>query len=743
MSAATNLLSANTAGIETDSAGWTAGANTVKARTTARFYAEASSLRLTATAAGTVTATTTDRVAVVAGTEYTAYAYMANIVAAAGRAGTVSVSWYAGPVGGSPISTVTSDPITLANATTWTEPPPILIATAPAGATYASMTLTVTGLSAAAQVVCDVMTFGPPNIVAGNLMPYNTQGLEVSVAGWAAETNASITRVTTNSYEGWASMQSTATAAGDMEVRTVAMFPVTAGTEYFASMLARPSAAGLTFRPEVMWLNASNAAVGTRLSYSWTPAAAAWTRVSASGVAPPGAVKARLVVFAVATAPGQTWITDQMVLRPAPILESSYLRYNEQSFEESVGGWNADEGCTIARSTARAWEGGASMAVTTDGTGQAVVRVIRDFPVTPRQVYRVAPYIYHAVLPTQFTVDLLYSWYDADGVFIHTSYFRWILGSGAGWWAPVGSATAPAGSATVNVGIRFINPPTAEVFYVDNVAVGPGGIGIIADPIPGAYGAAISMQGITTGGYTHWGLWRMAPDGALIPIRGSDGEMSDVIITGDAAVAEDYEAPLGEPIRYYLRVWTSPALYVATYSDPITLPEPDDKTVILKDPGMPARITTAVVGTLPDWTRAARQGVNAVRGRARPIVISDVRTSRAGPMTLVTETREDLDAMWWLLETGNTIFLQWPRSWGERDIYVQVGDVTETHIVPYAGFSDRTWSVPLIEVDRPTGGVMGSADRTWEDVEEDNTDWLSVLTSHASWLDVYAGTEAA
>ncbi|MFD4699766.1 hypothetical protein [Streptomyces niveus] len=744
MSVASNLLAANVASIETDATGWTAGASTTRTRSTARFYSGVASLLLTATAAGSVTATTASRVAVVAGTEYTSYAYFANITSVAGRTATVSVSWYANAAGGSPISTSTSAALTLATATTWSEPPPILIATAPVGAAFASVTVTVTGLAAAAAVAVDVISLGPPNAVSGNFLPYNTQGLEVSAVGWAAETNATIARTTTDSYEGWACLQSTSGAAGSMEVRTVASVPVTVGTEYLALSYVRAPAAGLDFKVQILWLDGASAPIGTRASYTWQPTATAgsWTRCTASGVAPAGAVTAKLVLTLTATAAGQVWITDQMSLARAALIPQSFLNYNAQSIEMDASAWNASANCTIARSTARSWEGAASLMVTPTGAGDAIVRLTQDFPVTPRQVYRMYPYVYHGVMATDPVVDMLFSWYDADGVFMHTSYYRWIMGAGAGWWAPLGSAPAPAGAAKVNVGLRFVAPTAGDIFYVDHVAVGPGGVGVVADPIPDAYGASIHVQGLTTSGYTYWSLMRMTPDGALTPVRGPDGDMSRLTITGDTAVAEDYEAPLGESIRYYMKRWTTDP-YAMANSDPLTLPEPPDTTVILKDPGLPARSTTAVVGTLPDWTRAARQGVNAVRGRARPVVISDVRTSRTGTLTLVTQSQAEIDAMWWLLETGNVLLLQWPRAWGERDVYVTAGDATEAHIVAHAEYMDRTWSVPLIEVDRPIGGVTGSGDRTWSTVSTESPDWLTVLTTSSSWLDVYTGVEGA
>lgn len=739
MSVATNLLPSNTSSIDTDTSGWSPGSNTTMVRNTSRAYSGTTSLQLTATAAGTVTATTSARVPVTAGQTYTAYAYFANLAAASGRQVNVFIGWFSSVTGGTAISWSTSSNSTLPNSTSFATPPPVVIATAPAGATYAVVGITGMSLTAGASVLADAISFGPPALISGNLIPYSVQSVEVDATGWQSLWQATFASSSTQSFEGWRSLAITSTATGVCRVGTVASFPVTAGVEYMGSVWVYAPSGAPTWHTSVRWYDATDTLISSS-TQEWGMSPAGWTRIPVIDTAPAGAVAARLVLEPVATAVGQTWFCDQMAFYPAPVEPGSLLGYAARGMETGSTAWVAAGGCTKARSEAFAFQGVASLKITCDGTADAVVQLAFTVPVTARQAYRMTPHVYHAGRTVAPVVDLLFDWYNSADILIESSFYRWSMGTSPGWYAPVGSAVAPTGATNLRIGMRFIGPANGDAFYADNISVAPGGLGAIADLIEGSYGARVSLQGLTTDGMSKWGVWRMLDDGSMTPLRGPEGDLTNSTITGDLAIVEDFEAPLGVDCRYYVKVWTG-STYRASTSDSITLPEPPDTAVVIKDPGLPARWAEAVVarGGMPDWTRNARQGVNAVRGRARPIVISDVRTSRAGSMTLVTETQDELDSMWWLLETGNTLLLQWPSEWGERDVYVQVGDVTEAHVAEYAGYKDRTWTVPLTEVDRPVGGITGSTDRTWQDVLDDRSDWLDVMANATTWLDVYTG----
>ncbi|MEV6684447.1 hypothetical protein AB0N28_03730 [Streptomyces sp. NPDC051130] len=597
------------------------------------------------------------------------------------------------------------------------------------------MTITVTGLSAGAVVAADVMTLGVPTTWAGNLLSYNTSSGETDATGWSALTNCTVDRVTSDSWEGWYSLRLTSVAAGNTRANSTLSVPVTVGTVYTGMTYVKPTVTTDVIL-EIRWYDASDAFLsGSAVTWSAVPAGA-WTRLTAIGTAPATATAARLAVRPQASGAGQTWLFDYNGLTLAPLIAGNLLSYGTQSFEVDAAGWSAVSGCTIARTTASQVQGAASMAITTTG-GAATVKTVAAVPVTPRLAYKATAYLYHGATATNVDVDVLFTWYDALGVEITTGTYRWTTSPAAGWYTPMGADVAPDTAVSLRVAFRILSPGTGT-YYLDEAAVTRGGLGIIADVIPGAYGAAISLQGLTTGGHTHYGVWRVRDDGALTAIRGETGDMTAVPITGDVAVATDYEAPLGVPLQYSVRVYTG-SDYLRAASRSVVIPEPPVTDVVVKDPVQPVRSSTLTVDTVPDWTRAARQGVHQISGRTTPIVITDVRTSRTGTMTVVTETRDDITRLWWLLESGNTLLIQWPSTWGEQDVYVQVGDVQETHILRWAKYQDRTWTLPLVEVDRPIGGLVGSATRTWADVEAESSDWLDVLTTHSAWLGVYSG----
>ncbi|QEU76879.1 hypothetical protein CP967_31140 [Streptomyces nitrosporeus] len=588
----------------------------------------------------------------------------------------------------------------------------------------------------------DVISLGPPQTPSGNLLPYNTASVEVSTAAWSAYTNAVVSRSSEAAWEGWHSLVATSVAAGPMDIGQAPLVSVTPGVEYVASAVVRPDVAS-TVRVDLRWYDASSALM-SQSDTPWSAPAGTWTTCTTIGIAPPGAAFARLVLHPVATDVGQRWLFDRMALRPAPTPVGSLIGYNIASMEVDASGWSAIAGCTVERSTDRWWEGSASLKITADGTTDAWVGTTAVIPVTPRVSYSATPMVWAAAsTATRIFVTRL-TWQNSAGEDIRISDFRWRIVAGAsGWFVLPSSGAAPDAASSVRVSVAFEAPTAGDVYHIDAVDVVPGGVSAIADPLPDQYGARITLSGLTTDAHTYWGLWRADATGDRTPVRGSTGDTSQMLITGDSTIVEDFEAPLGVPTTYVLALWTPAGSSRRTTSDAIVIPEPAPSEVVLKDPGLPARQTTAAVskGGQPQWTRRARQGVNAVRGRSRPIVISDVRTSREGTMTLVTETTEDLASMWWLLETGNVLLIQWPSLWGERDVYVSVGDVTEAPIVGYAEYRDRTWTVPLTEVDRPIGGATGAADRTWQAVATDHTSWTDVSTTYRSWLGVYTGVE--
>ncbi|WP_369147047.1 hypothetical protein [Streptomyces sp. R44] len=679
--------------------------------------------------------------AVTAGTEYQAYAFFANAVAAAGRVTSVSIEWYAASTGGSPISTSAGTGTTQPNTTSWATPPPQVTAVAPAGALFATVTLTVTGLTAGAVVHADTIALGVPTVWAGNLIPYSVASVEGDASGWTAEPSTTVTRTTTDCWEGWYGLQMTVTGTGPRGAALTTGVPVTPGTEYTAWSMFKSVGASSTVNVAIRWYTSGGTLISTSTSEPWTLTDGIWDRVVCVATAPATAATAKLVLVVPTTGFLGPWICDQMGFLPSQVVAGSLLTFREQSMELLTLAWEAESGCTVSRppvELSTAFDGFGSLRVASTGTGTATTSMTRKVPVSPRQSYRFAPRVWHAAMAVPAEVDLVYTWLDASDTTLSVVYSRWTLGTSAGWYSPVRSSLAPDGAAKVKLSIRFRNVTASDVFFVDSITFSPGGLAVYADPTATGYGVDIKLQGLTDGTYTHWSLSRWLEDGTEEPVRGPSGDLTLVSITGDLATAQDYEAPLGVPVRYQVRV-SAGANYRTTPSLWVTIPEPPTTDIVVKDPGQPAKQGTFTVSELPQWTRSARQAVHQVRGRARPVVISDVRLSRTGTLTLVTATTRERDALWWVLEDGATVLMQWPSIWGERDVYVQVGDVTEQRIVRYGEFGDRTWTLTLTEVDRPVGGMAGSAGRTWTTVSTDHEDWTDVATTYATWLDVYTG----
>ncbi|MFF9525363.1 hypothetical protein ACF1DV_25790 [Streptomyces achromogenes] len=736
MSVPTNLLGANVESVETDTSGWVAGANTTLFKSS-RWYMGAASLGMTATATGSVTASTASRVAVTAGVTYQAYAYFAAVTAGAGRTATVTVDWYSTSTGGTAISS-SSGSVSLDATTAWNAPPPQVTAQAPAGAQYAALTITVSGVSAGQQMCADLATLGRPFNYSVNLLPYTATSVETDTSEWAAEANTSLSRTQPTAREGWYSLVLTSGAAGQLGAVSIPV-SVTPGTAYMGQVSAQ-SAYG-SIRVDLRWHDSTGTLISTTTGQDWALSSSAWTTCNTIGMAPAGAATARLVLAPTATAAGQTWLCDIMAVLDLTTVYSAddLIPAGASDFEGGIDpGWTVTGG-TASLSSTYAYSNTYSMSMIADGGDLSIsltTPVAR--PAVAGQSYQLrAPLrIPSGALPWATQIE----WLDSTGSSLRTRWQTWTPGTGGGWYTGPMGDIAPEGVVAVRVGVTYTGLAAGTTVYIDRVQLIPGGLTVAAVPAGGG-GVALTVTGLTTVGPTwRWSLVRIDSAGNSAPVRGWTGDLTDQTITGDVAVVTDYEAPLGVPVQWRLTVRDPAGPGWQSYtSDPVTLDAPATD-VWLKDPGLPARSVQLTVGTpMPTWSRAARQGVNSVRGRQLPVVISDVRSGKTGTITVITETDDDVRALWWVLETGNTLLLQWPPGWGEDDMYVSVGDVQAAPVVDYAEFHDRAWQLPLTQVDRPIGGITGSADRTWQTVKDSGPTWLDALAGATSWLDVYTG----
>ncbi|MEU1074299.1 MULTISPECIES: hypothetical protein [unclassified Streptomyces] len=724
-----NLLTDNQESVETDASGWSALVNAGSLVRAAGGTLGSFSLRWQATAAGDSQVGIATRAAVTPGVTYwsAASVYMPFT----GAQSRLEIRWYTS--GGSLIST-TQGPLVTAASANWGQV--AASGVAPATAATALVVVRITATAASQSWFLDrALLMVQPAALTYNLFDWLTQAVEVDVSAWTGALNCAVAPYA-SSVDWYQSMAVTSVAAGDVQAYNVTRPAVTAGVEYIGYAWVAPSVSALTLHIELWWYDAG----GTKLSEStstWTPASATWTRCAAIATAPAGAASVRLVIRPTATAAGQLWACDRMNIAPtAPLnMTSNLLGYNTADFEQDLSGWMAS-GCTVAQSTSQVFNGAYALKATATGSGDLTLTLVTRVPVTPGASYQVSPAAWRAGTKN-FRSRL--TWYNASGQVIRSRAGDW-AGSSSTWFGGPASDIAPPGAATLLATISVPGSAAGEVWYFDRIYVGPGGLTVQAVPAAGG-GAQLTLSGLTTGGPTWtYTLQRLGADGSVHPVRGPSGDIVSVTPTGDLAVVTDYEAPLGVPVSWLVRS-VGPTGSMSYISDPLTLDPPPDLCAWVKDPLNPIRSAALTVATLPDWQRAARQGVSTVRGAALPIVISDVRSGRTGALTLVTETAEEATTVAWICETGGTLLIQWHPDWAMEDMYAQVGDLTEAHVSEYGGHHDRLWTLPLTEVSRPVGGVTGAADRTWQTVRDGYADWYTVLTKYASWLDVRTGTE--
>lgn len=96
-----------------------------------------------------------------------------------------------------------------------------------------------------------------------------------------------------------------------------------------------------------------------------------------------------------------------------PSFVGNLLTANEVSVETDISAWNAVSNCTIARSTAQAKDGIASIAATIAAAGDATILLNNSKPVGIDTVYRASAWMYSPVAGLKAAMD--YLWYDASG----------------------------------------------------------------------------------------------------------------------------------------------------------------------------------------------------------------------------------------------------------------------------------------------------------------------------------------
>lgn len=591
--------------------------------------------------------------------------------------------------------------------------------------------------------------FGLPIRSLGNLLPFAVESFEQGVGGWVSETNATLSRQAPMIswsvgwyYSGGSVLAATAIAAGDMAARTVDRYPVTAGTEYLAYCYLSPPTTGSTAWIELRFYDAGGSLLRTTRS-TLAPATTGFHRQRVSDVAPAGAVSCGVGVGLVSATLGQVLRIDQVVVTTASALVAgTAVPYADGSFEQGIAGWTRTSGvAALARSTpwgASGLEGSYALVVTST-TATASVLKSAKFALPPGGgglSWRLL--VGETVTAGGWTLSRGVRWFNASNMDLGVVNTATATAPTPGWWLLYLDATAPVDATHFVIELTLTATAPNSTIHLDKIALWQALPYMETVAHEDTASISVTLRELTVGGKLR--IYRVGPEGTRTLVRGPSGLYDGTVtITADLMVIEDYEAPLGVPVKYAVEtLGTSGAVIDTRLSGAATIPHSDINTAWLKDPGNPRLGMRVTVETPPTWQRPIEQASYVVKGRRNKVTLGGKRQGLEGDLSIFTASDSERDALHWLLDSGNDLLWQAAPGMGISDMYVSVGQITEARGGPPAQDPWRVWTLPLVEADMPvTTGVNGSAGRTWIDVVAEFATCDDVLATYATSYDLY------
>lgn len=709
-------------------------------------------LKMTSTASGDMQARTFSSYLVTAGELY----YTLADTSSSTQAERIGIRWL--DAAAAEIS-VTWSLTTAAASSTWHR---VSVAgVAPVGAVRAQVLLSATAGASARLHYWENVYFGHPIRRAGaSLLSFNAEaGGELDTTAWGVGSNCTVSRVVPVTtwavdyfYAGGHQVALTVTANGNADILCVERPPVTPGVDYAAQALLNPPTSGSAAWVELRFYNAAGTQVAATRSTLAAPGTGFYSQI-ASAVAPSDAATASIAVGITGATAGQIVRADGMFLGTARdlagefMLTGSVIPMADWGFEQGVGTWTVASGVgTLSRSTPWGTHGryGSYALLVTSSTATAtVVRSVR-YPIgaTAGQNWRAD--VLTKVVAGGWNYTIGFRWYDASNSLLSTDTGSSGPANTPNWWSRWVDFDAPANATQVQVELTLTATATSSVLALDGLSMRQTLPLFQVEGIQETASTRLILRELEPGKLLT--VWRVNPDGTRRHVRGPDGLFDGTyVIPSDSLLVEDYEVPLGVQVSYRMQaVWDDGTSREDRDSDPVTVAPPDDPDLAwLTDPARPGVGLAILVATAPDWKQPIEQTVFRIRGRAAPVVLSDVRGSREGDLTVWTRTDEEREAMRFLLSTGNPLLWRCPPGRGETDVYVAVGETSAPRDTGDAEDPWRVWTLPLTELDMPTGSQAGSATWTVWDVIVEYGTGNDVLDNYATVFDLTTNNRRA
>lgn len=616
--------------------------------------------------------------------------------------------------------------------------------TAPTGAAFARILVRGSSLDVGYAYFLDNVYLCEAPRLSGNRLSFNAQSFEGGINDWTV-TGANGSRLAGNFITGAGYYVLDVDDACTVSLNDAVA--VNEGTEYVAYFIVSLDAAG-DVSTSITWYDDSDDLISTDTA-TQNIATGGWY-ACAVGTAPSGAVGARLSF----DIPNAAYI-DQVQLSVAPNASGNLLDFNEYSFESVVPSMDNDNFGTPYLSDELSIYGHRSVMGTRQSAGAAQLGIGRDVPVDAGTTYLLSLVLFSDAREVASTGSLKSAlsikWLNGSGTEVKTDTDTWhtspVTAGGVPSVSKKFTATAPAGTVSARVvllldttnsdaddyGLDGVVFAESEPLYTVSVSNEMGVIEstLLYGPDPDKYPNIDTLS-----------VYRVEPDGTQVPVRGFGSELANFPYPGVPFVFEDYEAPLGQKIWYRVIYSASngqdPDTVLTTAM--INTPVLDGDHMWFKSPGLPA-LNLKVIPEAPlSWARQARSATYNIVGRVNPIQVTSTRAGRAGTLTALVWDAEDSETLNKVLDYGTPILLQaMPGNGLDGNVFAHVGDVAEDPVSWNSTVPFRRWSFPLIQIDRPSGGMQGSALRTWDDAIGDLETWSAFYDAYENWAEVLTG----
>jgi len=309
--------------------------------------------------------------------------------------------------------------------------------------------------------------------IPGNFLSETTSTVDPNTSGWVAHLNCAIGHGAGGTVtDGCLAMNSL--AAGEMQARTVASYPVTPGVEY--AVFSDASSGTVPERVGIRWLDSSSAELSISWSLTTASAAASWHRIAVADWAPNGAEFAQVIFSSTPAGAGVISYFDNIYLGLPQRTTGNLLSANAETSERAAG-WEYEAlvNCTLSRTVPPVgWSatnyiaGGHVATMTVTANGDAEFRSI-DLPtVTPGQEYLAYTYLNPPSVGSTAWIELRF--YDSSLAQIQAT--RSVLAEpGTNWYRQRVSDTAPANAAYATVAFGLVGATAGQVLRTDATVI--------------------------------------------------------------------------------------------------------------------------------------------------------------------------------------------------------------------------------------------------------------------------------